>query len=348
MTWLYVPTTSLNCAPELEGSALVSTSPCPERAQSLTWRGKPMPPQHWLRAWKRATWLRRLSGLTLPPSTLDRGVEQWIASLRATPASPTVLPESAGAPTTSDFSSTKFSGLSTSAGLLVSSARTSQGTRTDSSQLSSRYWSEWVTALRLESSQRPRLAQVIDESAFSSWPTPRTITGGAESAERKQELGRTESGGGDLQAATLNCPTPMAGSGPTEKNNMAGNSDFSRKAMDLAQQMREQWETPGVALTEGSRLSRGGNRADELLLTGQAIALSSSSSPQAQSTDAGPQFSEIRRVLNPLFVEWLMGWPIGWTDSAPVETGLSRWLELMRGRLSTLCRPKPEPQGRLL
>ena len=33
------------------------------------------------------------------------------------------------------------------------------------------------------------------------WPTPRTITGGAESAERKQELGRTESGGGDLQSA---------------------------------------------------------------------------------------------------------------------------------------------------
>jgi hypothetical protein len=27
------------------------------------------------------------------------------------------------------------------------------------------------------------------------------VTGGAESAERKQELGRTESGGGDLQAA---------------------------------------------------------------------------------------------------------------------------------------------------
>lgn len=28
------------------------------------------------------------------------------------------------------------------------------------------------------------------------WPTPRTRTGGPESAERKQELGRTRSGGG--------------------------------------------------------------------------------------------------------------------------------------------------------
>ncbi len=38
------------------------------------------------------------------------------------------------------------------------------------------------------------------------WPTPRTITGGPESAERKQELGRTESGGGDLQSR-VNTPT---------------------------------------------------------------------------------------------------------------------------------------------
>lgn len=36
-----------------------------------------------------------------------------------------------------------------------------------------------------------------------AWPTPRTPTGGAESAHRKQELGRTNSGGGDLQAAAL-------------------------------------------------------------------------------------------------------------------------------------------------
>lgn len=37
-------------------------------------------------------------------------------------------------------------------------------------------------------------------SPAGSWATPRTITGGAESAKRKQELGRTESGGGDLQS----------------------------------------------------------------------------------------------------------------------------------------------------
>jgi len=44
--------------------------------------------------------------------------------------------------------------------------------------------------------------QVGLENQAKQWPTPRTITGGAESAERKQELVRKESGGGDLQSAT--------------------------------------------------------------------------------------------------------------------------------------------------
>lgn len=44
----------------------------------------------------------------------------------------------------------------------------------------------------------------------SQWATPRTITGGAESAQRKKELGREESGGGDLQAQVNHWPTPQA------------------------------------------------------------------------------------------------------------------------------------------
>ena len=59
---------------------------------------------------------------------------------------------------------------------------------------------------------------------------------------------------------------------------------------------------------------------------------------------AGQPSSPPRRSLNPLFVEWLMGWPTGWTASAPAETGLSHWLQLMRGALSTLCSPREADQ----
>jgi hypothetical protein len=50
---------------------------------------------------------------------------------------------------------------------------------------------------------------------IAGWPTPRTPTGGAESGERKKQLGRTESGGGDLQAAAqiAGWPTPDANAG---------------------------------------------------------------------------------------------------------------------------------------
>jgi len=41
-------------------------------------------------------------------------------------------------------------------------------------------------------------------------------------------------------------------------------------------------------------------------------------------------------TLNPLFVEALMGWPIGWTDCGSAGTALSPWLRLMRSELSRL------------
>ena len=32
--------------------------------------------------------------------------------------------------------------------------------------------------------------------------------------------------------------------------------------------------------------------------------------------------------LNPTFVEWLMGWPLGWTDLKPLETDkYQQWLQ---------------------
>jgi hypothetical protein len=43
-----------------------------------------------------------------------------------------------------------------------------------------------------------------------------------------------------------------------------------------------------------------------------------------------------RRCLNPAFVEWMMGWPHGWTDFAPVGTEWSHWFPLMRSELSRL------------
>jgi hypothetical protein len=53
---------------------------------------------------------------------------------------------------------------------------------------------------------------------------------------------------------------------------------------------------------------------------------------------------ESRLTLNPLFVEWLMGWPIGWTDCGSAATGLFRWLQLMRSELSRLLQTSTDEQ----
>lgn len=34
--------------------------------------------------------------------------------------------------------------------------------------------------------------------------------------------------------------------------------------------------------------------------------------------------AELNGALNPAWVEWLMGWPIGWTDLRPLETDKCR------------------------
>jgi DNA (cytosine-5)-methyltransferase 1 len=55
---------------------------------------------------------------------------------------------------------------------------------------------------------------------------------------------------------------------------------------------------------------------------------------------AGSVTSDVRRTLNPAFVEALMGWPTGWTGFASVATAWSPWLRRMRCELSRLnCWP---------
>ena len=50
----------------------------------------------------------------------------------------------------------------------------------------------------------------------------------------------------------------------------------------------------------------------------------------------GNESSQETPRLNPQFVEWLMGFPILWTDCESSETRSSLWLRLMRSEFSRL------------
>lgn len=68
---------------------------------------------------------------------------------------------------------------------------------------------------------------------------------------------------------------------------------FGESLSEKAQKATEQWEGPSVAVTDGSRMTRGGDRSDELLLTGQAVKCSEQmlnwAEPKASDAEkAGP------------------------------------------------------------
>lgn len=264
--WLHVPTTSCPSAPASEALSLESASRDQALAASATWRGKSLPPRGWSRVCKTGLFTRLLSGLTSPPLTACLGVDSWIASLRAIRASQTASPEKVSERTTTDGCSITSSASSMKFGLLVSSERTSLGTRTDSLRPSSRHWKEWVTALRLEYSQRAAPEPVTSASASSSWPTATAnMVTGAGPAGRD--------GGDNLQTAVATWATPNA----ADSQGTHGGGQVTSLRTDVSQ-----WETPSVAVTAGSRLSRGGDRSSELLLTGQAIAVSAWPTPAAR------------------------------------------------------------------
>lgn len=168
------------------------------------------------------------------------------------------------------------------------------------------------------------------------WGTPRASD--AEKGGPNQSFG---SGGTPLPAQAAQWPTPMSLHPGTGSYNPAGNSDFTRKAEALSMGIVGNWPTPASRDWKGengeAHLTTGTGR----LHMGQlpnAVA-HAFTRPDPVITPHGPKLSQLRpiwrplrvlliashgratwrrlwkgrsrRRLNPLFVEWLMGWPSG-------------------------------------
>lgn len=322
--WLRIPTS--HCSPATEDSTSPSDALCQRLAVSATWRGKLLRPQSWRLAWKTEGWRTRLSGLTLSPSQADCFVAAWLDSLAGSPARTSALqgdkPESRESEADCFLrSSDSFASWSPSSGSFLRTSRQfsifqqeqpflenlprsgsmRNGELYERPMLVDRTGESgrlcWLTA-RAEDSEscgnHPGAVDLLTEGQTMHRPTPRTITGGAESAERKQELGRTESGGSGLQSAAANWPTPTT---RDWKSGEASEETMNRNARPLSE-----------------------------------IASHFSLPAPPTSTHGGKSPSGSTRRLNPDFVDWLMGLIPGWTDYAPLETAsyLSRVRSLLR------------------
>jgi hypothetical protein len=124
------------------------------------------------------------------------------------------------------------------------------------------------------------------------WPTP-TVCG---NYNRK---GASKTSGDGLATAVKKWPTPLAnchtgaGHGPNKKGG------------ENLQTAVKKWPTPVASMSKGSSpatLTRKTGKSRENDRLDHAV----------MASDGGQ--------LNPTWVEWLMGWPIGWTDLKPLET----------------------------
>jgi len=252
-------------------------------------------------------------------------------------------------------------------------------------------YADLVSRLRLDCSLRRKSVQATNANASSSslWLTPDVPNGGRGLAEGTTLTGHRPDGRKaqvGLQNQAKIWPTPTAndwkGSGPTLER-----ADGQMRGDRLDYATEQLWSTPtahdgrrpgpDLHSTQGNNLSRDAalwntpRATDGEKMGGRSKLRIEQGKPAETLTEQSKEFSlpdlaistvgdgslHIRRTLNPLFVEWLMGWPPGWTSvgltppastvSACSATALSAWKQRMRSALLSLGSPIKAPPAQL-
>ena len=191
-----------------------------------------------------------------------------------------------------------------------------------------------------------------DAAQLTAWTTPQAHDATARGKGQKPKHG-TKHGCADLNADAVlaGWPSPMAGTPATERYNEAGNTDSSRKTVDLAS-----WATPRLEDGESAGMRHARQTADTLSAqAGQDVgswpspntrdhhAQGATHNPKAQSSSlatiaqkkAPPLGMPIsgspaatgkpaRFLLNPRFSLWLMGYPTAWASCGERVTRSTR------------------------
>lgn len=223
MAFLYVP--------GLVGSTLALLPSFPATAPSVTWRGNCIAPASWRRRWKRALWMRRLSGMTCGRLTQSLGVAAWISSMAGSLVSRFPPQEGARATKTLGTSGPSLPVLSASYGQLSLFSKTCRGSCHWDCETCAPIYAAWVTTFRQASLARQNAAHHTCASASLSsqdlWPTPTVgmATGGQKVPKDAAWCGKTSAYRRDgskvsvgLGTAAKKWPTPTASNRPYRSN----------------------------------------------------------------------------------------------------------------------------------
>lgn len=279
------------------------------------------------------------SGETSGHSTGDPGVDAWILSLRASPASPSRSLGSRKLRMTSEIS-----GLTPFASLEKCDQngaywKTSQACFPDLTGTLDRYFGTWPRAGMMQAGRcyrLPRWERRIREIGSGSWPTPRA-------QERCQHNSKDQ--GVSLSKAVLTFPTPTAESCGSNQGGGAGRVGRVRPSLETMAR-KALWPTPTVhgnynradlSRKSGNGLvtavlrwlpPRAATKGDWTTIEQQRL----SGQQRAKMRERGQELPRGGGQLNPDWVEWLMGWPIEWTDLGPLATDRFRkWLKSFGG-----------------
>ena len=172
----------------------------------------------------------------------------------------------------------------------------------------------------------PQCSLLADLDVFSeTWPKWGMMRGGGCSVQSMLVLRTSETGSGLW-------PTPRAGNPGSRPNGKGGKILAEEVAISEGSRIRGQklWPTPCATDHKGS--GKAGTLRDRLDYATERVATKSNTyaTPQARdfrsgSTDRWDNPDRSRNLndqiggqLNPTWVEWLMGWPLGWTDLKPL------------------------------
>jgi hypothetical protein len=153
----------------------------------------------------------------------------------------------------------------------------------------------------------------ISEPYSETWPKAGILSGGKCYRQQKWERRISETGCGLW-------PTPFG----LSANQGQGEGEFGKAVRN--------WPSPQAADAnrfgaDYARATRPGAGGDDLQT---AVAKAMFPTPDANCHKAGERGTGTGGggQLNPTWVEWLMGWPIGWTDLEPLETDkFQSWLQ---------------------